>query len=83
MEVSSGVVVLLSLFHIRNFVGNFLICIAERVDKHAHQSIELVFVNMPVAAHSITAARRRKAANTIDLMHNDVTRLDAREECWS
>jgi hypothetical protein len=21
--------------------------------------------------------------NTIDLMHNDVTRLDAREECWS
>jgi hypothetical protein len=23
------------------------------------------------------------AAWTIDLMHNDVTRLDAREECWS
>ena len=25
----------------------------------------------------------RRGYQRIDLMHNDVTRLDAREECWS
>ena len=43
---------------------------------------EAVFFNI-FACFSKLLYSLVKIVRSIDLMHNDVTRLDAREECWS